>query len=421
MFEVPVIFMKKNLDGVIKQHLFLSPGNLQRKLDAFSMSLSEAGYSLLTIRGYYDSISHFGYWLQKKSIPIKKINNRVVSDFSKHYCSCPGARRGHKISRKYTKRVQRFVTYLYRKNTNSTEPKSQKIDSLLLLKFKDFLSCRGLSQITIKGHQGYMLKIFSLIGKNPKKYNPVIIRQMICDISKKFSLAEVKKIITVLRAYIRFLAIEGKCHPRLAETVPSVAYWKNSSMPKYLEPDDIKRVINSCNTNTKHGLRDHAILLLLVRLGLRASDVSNMLWDDINWQEGTIVVRGKNRRATILPLPQEVGDALLAYLKKGRPKTDLKQVFLCFNAPFRPFSTSSGISSVVNSSLLRAGVVNPPSHGANLLRHSAATALLREGSSLESISALLRHSSLNMTGYYAKVDVNMLKKIAQPWPKGAPC
>jgi integrase/recombinase XerD len=174
-------------------------------------------------------------------------------------------------------------------------------------------------------------------------------------------------------------------------------------------------VIASCDIQTKQGLRDRAIILLLSRLGLRASDVSEMRIDDINWLEATLRVCGKSKREVLLPLPQDVGDALLTYIEKARPLVAIDKLFLCLKAPYRPFPTSSGISSVVCAALSRAGIENPPSRGAHLLRHTAATNMLRNGVSLETVSTVLRHRSLDMTAYYAKIDIPRLQKVAQPW------
>jgi site-specific recombinase XerD len=143
--------------------------------------------------------------------------------------------------------------------------------------------------------------------------------------------------------------------------------------------------------------------------------------DDLDWFDGTLRVRGKGRIDIRLPLPQDVGDSVLEYMENVRPKVPIDKVFLCANAPYRPFASSASISDIVRSALCRAGINNPPSRGANLLRHSAATMMLRNGATLEAISAVLRHRSIDMTGYYAKVDVKMLQEIVQPWPGGALC
>jgi integrase len=183
----------------------------------------------------------------------------------------------------------------------------------------------------------------------------------------------------------------------------------------------VERVIDSCSLDTAVGLRDRAILLLLARLGLRGGDVVKMRLDDIDWQRATLKVCGKGRREFRLPLPQDVGDAVLSYLRKARPRVRIERVFLCIPAPFRPLQNSGAVSSVVSAGLRRAGVTKPPTRGANLLRHSAATAMLRAGASLQAVSSMLRHRSVDMTMHYAKVDLAMLAEVVQPWPEGVSC
>jgi integrase/recombinase XerD len=146
-----------------------------------------------------------------------------------------------------------------------------------------------------------------------------------------------------------------------------------------------------------------------------------MRLEDVDWIEGTLRVHGKGRREVRLPLPQDAGDALLAYLEQVRPPVPIEHIFLCMNAPCRAFSSSAVVSGIVRGALARAGIANPPSYGANLLRHSAATSMLRAGASLDAVSAVLRHRSLDTTAHYAKVDIGMLRPIAQPWPGGDSC
>jgi site-specific recombinase XerD len=186
-------------------------------------------------------------------------------------------------------------------------------------------------------------------------------------------------------------------------------------MPRYILKDDVERVIASCDLTTTRGLRDRAILLLLARLALRGGDVASLCLDDIDWDKALIRVAGKTRHAVALPLPQDVGDALLAYIERARPRTDTTKVFMRTIAPCRPFSCSSPISIIVREALKRAGVKNVNLRGAYLLRHSAATHMLRSGATLEEVGTLLRHRSPETTAIYAKVDTTMLACVAQPW------
>jgi integrase len=155
---------------------------------------------------------------------------------------------------------------------------------------------------------------------------------------------------------------------------------------------------------------------MLVRLGLRSGDVARMRLSDIEWNSGTLQVTGKGRYQVRLPLPQDVGDALLRYLERRPPNIDTDHVFVRNNAPCGPFASADGVSSVVKHALKRANI-ETPSKGAHLLRHTAATEMLRNGVPLEQAGLVLRHRSIDMTAYYAKADVALLKKIAQPWPE----
>lgn len=192
-------------------------------------------------------------------------------------------------------------------------------------------------------------------------------------------------------------------------------------MPRYLQPDEIERIIVSCDPAAQVGKRDRAILLLLARLGLRAGDIVQLRLGDIDWNGAWIQVSGKGRSQTRLPLTQEIGDAIVAYLEDGRPQSDADRLFIRSRAPFRALGSHTAVSVLVTRAMRRAGVTRPSRGAAHLLRHSAATSMLREGASLHEIAAILRHRSIETTQIYAKVDVVALRQIAQPWPEVKTC
>jgi integrase len=167
-------------------------------------------------------------------------------------------------------------------------------------------------------------------------------------------------------------------------------------------------------------VRDKAIILLLARLGLRAGDIRDMHLDDIDWRSGHLTVKGKARRPDRLPLPQDVGDAILDYIATARPKTADPHLFVRAQAPFRSFRSSAEIAGIVARTHERGGIEGVPT-GSHIFRHSLATNLLRAGAGLESVGTILRHSSPETTAIYAKVDLPMLMKIAQPWPGEPSC
>jgi integrase/recombinase XerD len=189
-------------------------------------------------------------------------------------------------------------------------------------------------------------------------------------------------------------------------------------MPRYIDVAQVEQLFETCDLATPTGLRDRAILLLLARLGLRAGDIVSLNLNDLDRRQATLSVRGKGRRETRLPLPQDAGDAVLAYLERARPRVGLDRVFFMLNAPIRPLTGSGVVTNIVRAAIRKAGI-DAPMKGAGLPRHSAATAMLRGGATLDMFGAVLRHRSPDTTAHYAKVDVTMLRQIAQPWPGDA--
>jgi site-specific recombinase XerD len=199
--------------------------------------------------------------------------------------------------------------------------------------------------------------------------------------------------------------------------VPRFANWQLASTPNFLVADDIERAIADCEGEDR--IRDRAVILLLARLGLRASEAANLNLTDIDWSNGRFAVAGKSRREEWLPLTQEVGDAIIAYVEQARPRLPTSRLFTTDNAPVRPL-TRIAVKCIVRRTLLRAGIISDH-RGAHVLRHSAATAMLRHGVSLTGVGAVLRHRSPAMTMHYAKVDFGLLSEIAQPWIGRLPC
>lgn len=222
--------------------------------------------------------------------------------------------------------------------------------------------------------------------------------------------------------FIRFLIAEGRCSETLIDAIPTVANWRLSSLPHYLSPDDVERVIKTCDTSTPSGIRGRAILLLLARLGLRAGDVIKMRLADINWKRGTVMVSGKGRRQVEMPLSKEVGDAIVAYIRHARPThSSSGLLFLSTRAPVHELRSHSSMPIIVSDAMRKTGVASPGGGAAHVLRRTLATTLLRQGTSLQDIATVLRHRSIQITQIYAKVDVHELRQIAQPWPEVLPC
>jgi integrase/recombinase XerD len=231
----------------------------------------------------------------------------------------------------------------------------------------------------------------------------------------RFSAGHAKNLVTGLRSLLGYLYLEGLTDRQLAPAVPTPSGWHGSNLPKGLGADALAALLAVGDDATAVGRRDHAIVVLLARLGLRAGEVCSLTLDDIDWSQGEIVVRGKGSRTEALPMPVDVGEALVGYLRTGRPKASCRSLFLRAHAPMVGLSSSS-ICGVVHRACIRAGV---PPVGAHRLRHSAATAMLRAGASLEEVGQVLRQRSTQVTALYAKVDFVALATLALPWPGDA--
>jgi integrase len=277
---------------------------------------------------------------------------------------------------------------------------------------------RGTTEETIRRYRADIRRLMAMLGE-PSQWDAAALRRAFERRSKETP-GSVSLIVTIMRSYIRFLIGRGECRPALLHAIPSVQRYRLSTLPRHVDPATIEKIIGACPTGRPVEVRDKAIILLLARLGLRAGDIQDMHLEDIDWRSGHLTVKGKTRRPDRLPLPQDVGDAILDYIVTARPKAADPHLFVRAQAPFRPFRSSAEIAGIVARTRERGGIEGVPT-GSHIFRHSLATNLLRAGAGLESVGTILRHSSPETTAIYAKVDLPMLMKIAQPWPGEPSC
>jgi integrase/recombinase XerD len=228
------------------------------------------------------------------------------------------------------------------------------------------------------------------------------------------SVPSAQQLVTGLRALLRYLHVAGAIDVPLRWAVPGVADRRGRSLPRGLEPAAVAKLLASCDRRRTVGRRDYAVLLLLVRLGLRAGEVAAIQLDDLDWRGGELLVRGKGDRHERLPLPVDVGEALVSYLRR-RPPSEYRALFLSVRAPRGPVD-GVVVSQIVRAACTRVGLERV---GAHRLRHTAATGMLSAGASLPEIAEVLRHQRLQTTAVYAKVDRRALRRLARPWPGGA--
>ena len=221
-----------------------------------------------------------------------------------------------------------------------------------------------------------------------------------------------------LRAFLRYLHHKGLNLLALAGCVPSIRRWKLASLPTYLSAAQVQKVLEGCDRATALGRRDYAILVMLAKLGMRAGEVATLTLDDIDWRSGEMLICAKGRQRARMPIPPDVGAAVVAYLRDGRPRSSCRRLFLRTLAPKVGFASGCAITMIAKAALDRAGIRGYAHQGAHIFRHSLATELLRSGATLSEIGQLLRHESHDTTRIYAKVDIEALRTLSLPWPGG---
>lgn len=394
-----------------------------RLLEGFACELCQAGYALITARRHIRAAEHLVHWARQDGQPATALDARSVEDFAHHLDRCQCGRYGHTHKLDLLRGVHLFLDHLQRTGVlqaSFTPPPVQ--DPVLFTSFCQWMrQQRGTCDATLYNYSIHIRELFRRLGEDPSQFDARSLRALVLERSRNCGWAAAKKCTTALRMFVRFLIAENHCAVGLEAAIPTLAHWRLSALPRYLQPEEVERLIASCDRASPVGRRDRAILLLLARLGLRAGDIVYLRLTDIDWKGAWLHVCGKGRCHTRLPLTQEVGQAIVSYLQNGRPGTKADTLFVRCRAPFRAFASHCNVSVIVDRALRRAGVARPGRGAAHLLRHSVATSMLRQGASLQDIAAVLRHRSIETTQIYAKVDVKALRRIAQPWPEVHPC
>jgi site-specific recombinase XerD len=344
------------------------------------------------------------------------LNAQVISHFLKE------RQRKGRSGRSHSSTLHHFLEHLRQKGAvRSPGPTADESPlAALQQRYENYLEKeRGLAPVTVTRYWPFVRRLLvERFGDAPIRF-----RELVADDVSRFLLRHARSgsprvarlMVTALRSFFRFLFLRAETECDLAGAVPAVPEWKLAELPKHLTPEEVEQVIRACQRDTPVARRDHAILLLLARLGLRASEVMALELDDVDWRAGVLKVRGKGRHHDRLPLPADVGGALATYLRQHRPHGPTQRLFLRTRAPHRGFANPSSISTIVCRALHRAGL-QPDFQGAHVLRHSLATGMLRSGASLVEIGGVLRHRAANTTEIYAKVDVQGLGTLALPWP-----
>ena len=394
----------------------LRAGPLGKYVDGFAEELSAQGYSPSTVRQKIRWVGRLNQWLGEKQVDTADLDEERVAEFLACRRATPDSQNPDAVT---------FRQLLYSLRSAGLVPEASSRGSEhqrhpVLDEFARYLAEeRGLGA----GARRYQLLIADRFLGERFGAKPIDCRLLSAnDVSAftlrhtpSYTLRTAQTMLSALRGFLRFLVQRGHTPTNLTGCVFRVAVWRLSGLPKFLKPDQVERLLESIDRATSTGLRDYAILLLLARLGLRGGEVVELKLEDVDWDAGTITVRGKSNRHNRLPLPWDVGEAIVQYLRVGRPQCSSRHVFLRAIAPRGSLQSSSAITSLVKHHLQRAGL-DPAKRGAHVLRHSLATRMIQGGNTLAEIGEILGHQFHSSTEIYAKVALNALRELAQPWP-----
>jgi integrase/recombinase XerD len=394
-------------------------GPLGPYIGPYAAQLLSEGYARHSSCVKIRLVGAFSRWLSRKRITANKVVDQHTVDFVRYRNRC-----GHRLGLGDPATLTRLLKLLRDQGViaqlpaqGPTTPSERLVEEYDLYLRKE----RVLSLATRINYRPFVQKFLTVrFGKGPAVLSRLCARDIVgfvrCHAGQLHS-KRVQLMTTALRSFLRFARYRGDITLDLAACVPAVASWSLSTVPRALAPVHVKLVLEHCNRRTAVGRRDYAILLLLARLGLRSGEVAGLGLEDIDWKNGFFSVVGKGGCSSQLPLPADVGNAIAAYLKDGRPRhSGSRRVFLRARAPAVGF-TSMAVRDVVKRALARAGI-DSPRKGAHQFRHALATGMLNRGASLSEIGELLRHQNPDTTRIYAKVDLASLRAVAMPWPGG---
>jgi site-specific recombinase XerD len=395
-------------------------------LQEFDKYLRSRGYASKTVWFYEQGAVHFALWIARRKLAASEITGDLVTSFlSRHLVRCrcllPGVRQLHTVRTA----LRHFGVVLdaggYRPPQRVVAPPVDRE----VQRFDDHLhtTC-GLREATRTYRRRYVREFLQAsFGDGPvevSRLNPQDVITFVSSRAAAFKPGSAQILASSLRSYFRFLRLRGECDEALVLAVPGTAVRRLVSLPKVLTDDEVSRLLGAFDRNTATGRRDYAVTRCLIDLGLRAGEVAQLRLDDIDWRRGVLrIVGGKSRRDDELPLPASVGRAVAAYLRRGRPETSARQVFLPVRAPLCQGMTRRTVRNLILRAARRASLETIVT-GPRILRHTAATRMLRKGASMKEVADVLRHRSLDTTAIYAKVDLPRLAAVALPWPEDLP-
>lgn len=396
----------------------LHAGPLGAYIKAVAQEFSDRGYALWTAKYAMRLLAALSTWLEQEGRTVADLDDQATAAFLQHRYRM---RHQHRDDRAV---LAFLLAYLREKGVITPVVERQAADEGSGIReafHRHLVSQRNLAPTTVRTYLNTVERFLGWhFGTQSLELGTLCVQDVtafMLEQARRYSAGQTQLIASALRGFLRFLLQSETIATDLGQYVPAPARRQLSGLPKFMPIEDVEHLLQSIDQERPQGRRDYAIMLLLARLGLRAKEVAGLRLEDVDWDAGELVIRGKGGGVERLPLPWEVGEALSRYLRDARPLCSTRQVFVCLRAPRRGFRNGNAVGTIVRRALARANL-HPPHQGAHLLRHSLATRLLRNGASLIEIGELLRHRNLDTTRIYAKVDERTLGVLALPWPGG---
>jgi integrase/recombinase XerD len=400
-------YLSRAPEGVLAPHLV-----------SFAKDMLDRGYRSETVYMRTMASIAFSRWLTRRKISVREVRWEHCEQFLQRQ-----TKRIH-IVKYYSVALRQLLRFMRQQRVIPLEtPPRRPIDPVERCQkgFERYLrDVRGLADVTIIDSIRYVRPFLTeRFQGTPFRLSELCARDIVAYVDRTvvgWHSTHAQHLAQALRSFLRYARYCGALHQDLQGAVPSIASWRLSSIPKLIPPAHIRCLLERCDRSTPKGRRDYAILLLLVRLGLRSGEIARLELDDIDWRAGCLRVRGKGTPGQ-LPLPVDVGRAIAAYLRNGRPSCPSRRLFLRVEAPIVGFRHSSAIGSMIRR-LIRRTQLDFPTRGTHQFRHALASQMLRGGACLSEIGEVLRHRTVNVTQIYAKVDLDRLRTLALRWPGG---
>lgn len=384
----------------------------------FSEQMRSRGYAPASVRIATRLAQDFATWLDQREICVRGVEAGIVDAYLGDRWLLRRRRRGDAFT------LRGFIRLVSVNGTAAAQKPTATPQRLFVRqKFEHYLLCeRGLAAASIRLYGDAVGRFLEhIFGDGEVRLAELTAAQVIgfvqFDAQRLQNPKRAKVMTSALRSFLQYGRHLGDIRTDLHASVPTVANWSMSGIPRAISASQVNTLLVQCERRTATGRRDYAVLLLLARLGLRAGEVVDLTLDDLDWHEGAIRIRGPAQRCDRLPMPTDVGTALVDYLRNGRPACGVRNVFIRSRAPRQGLRGPSAVSCIVFRALRRAGI-DSPCKGAHLLRHSLATQMLGNGASLNEIGEILRHRNPQTTTIYAKVDLTSLHALAIAWPGG---